>query len=139
MSLSRHLKTTKTVVKEINVINHKEVNYKNKKYIVGYIPFKDDDKLFIIDESKKTDIIEKIWSFKKESGYIAKSNTNGGERSELYLHNFLMNKLDNNDQTSFIDHINDHGCDNRLENLRILCPNCHAQTNTYRGKNKGNV
>jgi 5-methylcytosine-specific restriction endonuclease McrA len=25
--------------------------------------------------------------------------------------------------------------DQRLENLRLLCPNCHALTPTYRGKN----
>ena len=36
-----------------------------------------------------------------------------------------------------LDHINGDRYDNRLENLRILCPNCHAQTDTYRGKNKG--
>jgi hypothetical protein len=35
-----------------------------------------------------------------------------------------------------LDHINGNHFDNRLENLRILCPNCHAQTPTYRGKNK---
>jgi Zn finger protein HypA/HybF involved in hydrogenase expression len=35
-----------------------------------------------------------------------------------------------------LDHINGDHHDNRLENLRILCPNCHAQTDTYRGKNK---
>jgi hypothetical protein len=35
-----------------------------------------------------------------------------------------------------LDHINGDRYDNRLENLRILCPNCHAQTDTYRGKNK---
>lgn len=34
-----------------------------------------------------------------------------------------------------LDHINGERNDNRLENLRILCPNCHAQTSTYRGKN----
>ena len=26
--------------------------------------------------------------------------------------------------------------DNRLENLRYVCPNCHAMTVTYRGRNK---
>ena len=35
-----------------------------------------------------------------------------------------------------LDHINGKHDDNRLENLRLLCPNCHAQTDTYRGKNK---
>jgi hypothetical protein len=24
-----------------------------------------------------------------------------------------------------------------LDNLRLICPNCHAQTQTYKNKNKG--
>lgn len=35
-----------------------------------------------------------------------------------------------------LDHVNGISTDNRLENLRLLCPNCHALTPTYRGKNK---
>lgn len=35
-----------------------------------------------------------------------------------------------------LDHINGDNTDNRIENLRILCPNCHSQTNTFRGKNQ---
>ena len=34
-----------------------------------------------------------------------------------------------------LHHINGNNCDNRLENLQILCPNCHAKTNTFRGLN----
>lgn len=34
-----------------------------------------------------------------------------------------------------IDHINGTHDDNRIENLRFLCPNCHALTDTYKGKN----
>lgn len=35
-----------------------------------------------------------------------------------------------------IDHINGIRNDNRLENLRFLCPNCHSQTETYCTLNK---
>lgn len=37
-----------------------------------------------------------------------------------------------------IDHINGVPNDNRIENLRMLCPNCHSQTDTYAGKNLKN-
>lgn len=36
-----------------------------------------------------------------------------------------------------LDHINGINDDHRIENLRFLCPNCHAQTNSFSGKNKG--
>jgi len=35
-----------------------------------------------------------------------------------------------------LDHINGISDDNRLENLRILCPHCHSQTENFAGKNK---
>ena len=35
-----------------------------------------------------------------------------------------------------LDHINGDRHDNRIENLRILCPNCHSLQSTHRGKNK---
>lgn len=35
-----------------------------------------------------------------------------------------------------LDHINGIRSDNRLENLRILCPNCHSLKPTHRGRNR---
>lgn len=35
-----------------------------------------------------------------------------------------------------LHHINGNHYDNRLENLQILCPNCHSQTNNFRNRNR---
>jgi len=35
-----------------------------------------------------------------------------------------------------LHHIDGNSENNNLSNLQILCPNCHAQTDNYRGKNK---
>lgn len=42
---------------------------------------------------------------------------------ELWNNKYLLIEL---------DHINGINDDNRVENLRWLCPNCHSQTPTYR-------
>jgi len=37
-----------------------------------------------------------------------------------------------------IDHINGDWRDNQESNLRVLCPNCHALTKNWGGRNYGN-
>lgn len=36
-----------------------------------------------------------------------------------------------------LHHLNGFRLDNRLENLMLLCPNCHAQTPNFSGRNRG--
>ena len=38
-----------------------------------------------------------------------------------------------------LDHISGDNSDHCLENLRLLCPNCHSQTDTWCGKGKKNT
>lgn len=38
-----------------------------------------------------------------------------------------------------LHHVNGVHTDNRLENLQILCPNCHALTNNYSGRPSNKV
>ncbi len=37
-----------------------------------------------------------------------------------------------------LDHVDGDATNNQPANLRLLCPNCHSQTPTYTGKNRGN-
>ena len=43
------------------------------------------------------------------------------------------------DITLEVNHIDGDASNNILENLEFLCPNCHAQTDTYRAKNKNSA
>lgn len=36
-----------------------------------------------------------------------------------------------------VDHIDGNSDNNKLDNVRLLCPNCHTQTDTYGSKGKG--
>jgi hypothetical protein len=38
-----------------------------------------------------------------------------------------------------LDHIDGDRTNHKIDNIRIICPNCHSQTETYRGKNVGVV
>lgn len=47
----------------------------------------------------------------------------------------LEPKWNGNPLSMVLDHINGIPNDNRIENLRFLCPNCNSQTDTFAGRN----
>ncbi len=65
-------------------------------------------------------------------------------KKKLIKDNYLEKKCSNCCNTEWqglpipleLDHIDGNRFNNSLVNLRLLCPNCHAQTSNYRGKNK---
>lgn len=63
------------------------------------------------------------------------------ERHKLIPYKCIICGCDGNWQNGIItlelDHIDGDNTNHSLSNLRYLCPNCHALTATYRGKNKG--
>jgi len=46
-----------------------------------------------------------------------------------------ISEWNNKELNCELDHIDGDRTNHRLENLRILCPNCHSQTETFRAKN----
>lgn len=88
---------------------------------------------------------------KREASKISKDKllTNGSKHNRTVLRRYIVtNKLlpykcsicgltywNNKTLSLELDHINGVNNDNRLENLRFLCPNCHSQTSTYGSRN----
>jgi hypothetical protein len=74
---------------------------------------------------------------------IEGSTLNGVNKKRLILEGLLKNECSKcglgpvwQDEpiALHVDHISGDSTDNRISNLRILCPNCHSQTSTYCGK-----
>ena len=106
-------------IKELNIgISHWVDNLKNA-HKKNYIP---NEKYFVNGKNRSgTGIRKRIIKYNIKP-YICEICGNTGEWNGKKL--ILQ-----------IDHINGTHSDNRIENLRFLCPNCHSQTDTFAGKN----
>lgn len=84
-------------------------------------------------------------SFEKEVLCLNGKGWKGGEiKKKLIIFGFKKEVCESCLNTAWLGlpiplelhHENGNKNDNRLENLKLICPNCHAMTDNYRGKNK---
>jgi hypothetical protein len=75
-------------------------------------------------------LIEGVW-WKGGKKYLLETRSHKCEQCGIEEWNGLPTPIE-------VDHIDGNSSNNTPNNLRLICPNCHAQTPTYKGKNKGN-
>jgi len=106
---------------------------KGKKWVIQVSPFQEGFK------STRTIPLEDIIYNNKHPQY----NT-GGVKRRLLETSLKEHKCEKCNLTEWNDqkiplelnHIDGNRHNHHISNLELLCPNCHAQTDTYRGKNK---
>jgi hypothetical protein len=103
----------------------------------------------LVEQQKKfcTHTCHKLFQWQEMKRLIEETGITAGLTSaKRYLREVRGNQCEvcgvgewqGKDLVLILDHINGNPCDHKVDNLRLLCPNCDSQTDTYKGKNKGN-
>jgi len=134
----------------------KSKNYKNVVKLIFNDELLDDSKIGTISSRYRNDLLKKIKKLELDTSHFKEYTTKKVDLDEKLVENkkydsCRLKKLlykeeikeekceacgigdiwDGMPLVLQLDHINGNSKDNRIENLRILCPNCHSQTNTY--------
>jgi Zn finger protein HypA/HybF involved in hydrogenase expression len=72
---------------------------------------------------------------KKRTAYVKRALIKLGIKEANKCENCGLREWMGEKITIELDHVNGNSLDNRLKNLRFLCPNCHSMTPTWRGRN----
>lgn len=81
--------------------------------------YKTEDDVFTINKFIPSTTLRK-WVFRERENKCSQCGIKSWQDKEITIE---------------LDHINGNRLDNRRENIRLLCPNCHSQTDSYKGKN----
>ena len=109
--------------------NNKTLKSRLEKYNINTSHFKRDSSKKIERTEENVFCINSTTSQAVLRRWFIKSNNIPYKCSICGINNWL-----GKDISLQLDHINGDNHDNRLENLRWLCPNCHSQTETFCGK-----
>jgi 5-methylcytosine-specific restriction endonuclease McrA len=111
-------------------VSRQYITRKVRKYKLDYSHFRPSRGRFYTSK----DILIKDSKFKRYA--VIKSLILREDLLDYKCANCGLSALWNEKKLSLeIHHINGDSKDNRLENLQFLCPNCHSQTSSYKGKN----
>ena len=111
----KHTKGGRPVKHPVTFRNHED-------YVIGTVYSKDTPIEFFIDAEDLERVQKLHWYTVAGSKYIGTGVFVEGKKKTLYLHNFIMNRLEfpGKGTKESIDHVNRNGLDNRKSNLRLI-------------------
>lgn len=128
--------TIKKTGRPAKIIQYKDITIDNSPCVVGTILHNGSPLEFIIDKEDEEKVRLRHWYAETGGKYIGCNITIENKRKTLYLHNFIMNKLDfpGRGAKESIDHINRNGLDNRKTNLRMVSQSLQNVNKKARGR-----
>ena len=92
------------------------------------------DLITLVDDEDAERMKYNYWRAVNFKGrWYVKAYESSSPTGYLLLHRFLTNAPEGLE----VDHIDGNSENHREDNLRMLCPNCHSLTNTYKSLNRG--